>query len=220
MPRPSESSLRYIRPFSRSASLSASSTVNACTPVLLAISSVCRPAGRAGPIATNRAKRVKAVDRRRRMGPRLRGMMLRINWKDGPRLVRGEAQRAAVRAYLSRHQALRPWPETDQHGLARAQLGEAVTAQRFHVHENVGRAVAAGEKSEAAQPVEPLDLGTLQPAGRRHRDMGTRRRHLRRMYRGRLVHRQNAEGLQALGALLHLAHYPRALVGGLEAIAA
>ena len=40
------------------------------------------------------------------------------------------------------------------------------------------------------------------------------------MHRGRLVHRDDAEGLQALGPLQHLADDARALIGGLEAVAA
>src|SRR5665213_1065262 len=121
-------------------------------------------------------------------------------------LVRGETQRAAVWPNLGRHQALGPGPEADQHGLSRPQFGEAVASQSLHMHEDVGRALAAGEKAEAAQTVEPLNLRALEPAGRRDRDMGARRRHLRWVDRGRLVHRQNPEGLQALGALLHFTY--------------
>ena len=50
--------------------------------------------------------------------------------------------------------------------------------------------------------------------------MGARRRKLSRVDRGRLVHRDDAEGLQALRPLQHLAHDARALVCGLEAVAA
>ena len=78
-----------------------------------------------------------------------------------------ETERPAVRANLGRHQALRPGPEAHQHGLTRPQFGQPIAAQRFHVHEDVGRALAAGEKSEAAQAVEPFHLGALEPAGRR-----------------------------------------------------
>jgi len=38
--------------------------------------------------------------------------------------------------------------------------------------------LAAGQEAEAAQPVEPLDLRPLQPAGRGDADMGARRQHL------------------------------------------
>ena len=49
--------------------------------------------------------------------------------------------------------------------------------------------------------------------------MGSRRQHLRRMDRCRLVHRQDTERLIALGALYALTYQPRAFVGGLIAVA-
>src|SRR6185312_2854107 len=125
-----------------------------------------------------------------------------------------------VGANLGGHQAFRPWPEADQHGLPGAQLGDAVAAQRLHVHEDVWRALAAGQETEAAQAVEPFDLRALEPAGRGDGDVRPRRRHLRRVDRGRLVHGENTENLQALGPLQHLADDARALVGGLVAVAA
>ena len=50
--------------------------------------------------------------------------------------------------------------------------------------------------------------------------MGARRRHLRRMHRGRLVHGENAERLQAARPLQHLDHDARAFIGDLKAVAA
>src|SRR5213078_4180521 len=80
-------------------------------------------------------------------------------------------------------------------------------------------AFPAREEAEAAQAVEPFNLRTLEPAGRRHRDMGARRQHLGRMDRGRLVHRDDAEGLVAFGALHSLANETRAFVSGLVTVA-
>src|SRR5262245_44213907 len=88
------------------------------------------------------------------------------------------------------------------------------------MHENVGSTLAAGEKSEAAQPIEPFDLGSFETASGRYRHMGARRRHLRRMHRSRFVHGQDAEGLQAARALEHFRHHARTLVSSLETVAA
>src|SRR6516165_1057196 len=117
------------------------------------------------------------------------------------RLVGGWADWRALGPYLGCHQAL--WSRTKAHHdeLARPQLGDAKAAQRLHVHEYVGRALATGEEAEATQPVEPFDLGPLEAAGRRYGDMGAGRWHLRRVHRRRLVHGQNTEGLQSARAL-------------------
>ena len=87
------------------------------------------------------------------------------------------------------------------------------------MHEDIGRPLAAGQEAEPTQPIEPLDLRPLQPAGRRDADMGARRQHLRGMDRRRLIHRENAEGLIALGALHTLADQARSLIRRLVAIA-
>ena len=49
--------------------------------------------------------------------------------------------------------------------------------------------------------------------------MGARRQHLRRMDGGRFVHRENAEGLIALGALHAFDHQPGAFIRRLIAVA-
>ena len=149
-----------------------------------------------------------------------RSFLIRRHERRRSRISARPAVRAAVGAHFGRHQALRAGPEAHQHGLAGPQLGEAEAAQRLHVHEDVRRALAARQEAEAAQPVEPFHHGPLEPAGRRHRDVGARRRQLRRMDRRRLVHREDAEALQALRPLQHLADDARAFVGGLEAVAA
>jgi len=64
--------------------------------------------------------------------------------------VRAGADRDAFRPDLGRHQALGPGAEPDEHELARTQLGQSVPAQDLHVHEDVRRALAAGEETEAA----------------------------------------------------------------------
>src|SRR5262245_8556432 len=129
-------------------------------------------------------------------------------------------ERHAFRAYLGRHQSLRSRPKSHENELPRPQLGQTEAAQGLHVHENVGRALATGEETETAQPVEPLHLRPLERAGRRHGDVGARRRHLRRMHRRRFVHGENAERLQATRALQHLDHDACTLVGDLESVAA
>src|SRR5436190_22724586 len=133
--------------------------------------------------------------------------------------MRGQRRRAGLGMDLGRHHALGPRPEAHQHILARTQLGHAEAAQRFHMHENVRRTLATGQEAETAQPVEPLDLGPLQPTGRRDADMGPGWKHLRRMDRGGLIHRNDPERLIALGALHALDHQPRAFIGGLIAVA-
>jgi hypothetical protein len=87
------------------------------------------------------------------------------------------------------------------------------------VDEDIRGALAPGQKAETAQPVEPLHLGSLEPAGGGDGDMGARRRHLRRVHGGRFVHGKNAERLQAARPLQHLDHDARALIRDLEAVA-
>src|SRR6516225_11551883 len=105
------------------------------------------------------------------------------------RSVRGETWRARFRVDFGRHHSLGARPEPNQHILAGAQFRHAKPAQCFHVHKDIRRAVAASQEAKSAQTVEPLDLGALEPAGRRHSDMGARRQHLSRVDRRRFVHR-------------------------------
>src|SRR5437763_16784910 len=81
------------------------------------------------------------------------------------RSVRGERRRPGLGMNLGRHHTLRTGPEPYQHILTGTQLGHAKAAQRFHMHKNVGRALAAGQESEPAQPVEPFDLGPFEAGG-------------------------------------------------------
>src|SRR5258705_9955730 len=80
--------------------------------------------------------------------------------------VRGQRRRPGLGMDLGGHHALGARPEPHQHILARTQLGHAEAAQRFHVHEDVRRALTAGQEAKTAQPVEPFDLGPLQARGR------------------------------------------------------
>ena len=77
--------------------------------------------------------------------------------------MRRQRRRASLRVDLGRHHALGAGPEAHQHILAGPQLGHAEAAQRFHMDENVGRALAAGQEAETAEPVEPFDLGPFSP---------------------------------------------------------
>src|SRR5580704_12646350 len=72
-------------------------------------------------------------------------------------LMRGEHVRPAVRAHFRGHHSLGSGTEPHQHRLAGAQFGHAVAAQCLHVNEDVRRALAAGQKPESAQAVEPFD---------------------------------------------------------------
>src|SRR5205814_8640392 len=83
----------------------------------------------------------------------------------------------------------------------------------------VWRAIAEGHEAEPSQPIEPLHLGSLKAARRGDDDMRSGRRHLRRMYRRRLVHREDAKSLQALGPLQNLADNARTFIRGLIAVA-
>src|SRR5262249_24756549 len=115
--------------------------------------------------------------------------------------MRGEKMRSAVRTDLRRHHALGARAKSYQNGLARPPVGDAVAPERLHVDEDIRRAFAEREKTESGQPVEPLYDGALEPACWDHRHMGPRRRHLRRMDRGRLIHGEHTEGLQTLRPL-------------------
>src|SRR5712691_3186798 len=219
MPRPSGSSLRNMRPRVRSSSVSANSTVNVWTPPRVTISTVCSSAAKVGPEG----------DRTRRMRAAAASAARNIGWDcmdfsyteaRARSMGGGRAHGRALRPDLGRHQALRAGAEAHQDELPRPQLGQSIPAQGLHVDENVRGALPARQEAESAQAVEQFDLGALETAGRRHRDVSTRRRHLRRMDRGGVVHRQDPEGLQALGTLQDLAHDARALIGGLEAVTA
>ena len=75
-------------------------------------------------------------------------------------------------------------------------------------------------KPKPRRRLNHFTMRPLEPAGRRHRDMGARRRHLRRMDRGRTRPSTGCGSLQALRPLQHLADDARAFIGGLEAVAA
>src|SRR5262245_6280026 len=133
--------------------------------------------------------------------------------------MRGEKMRSAVGTDLRGHHALHARAKSYQNSLAWPQFGDAVAPERLHVDEDIRRAFAECEKPEAALPVEPLYDGAFQPARRNHRHVGPRRRHLRRMDSGRLIHGQDAEGLQTLRPLHRLDHDSRPLMGSLESVA-
>ena len=103
--------------------------------------------------------------------------------------------------------------------LAGTQFGDAEAAQGFHVDEDVRGPVAGRQEAEAANPVEPLHLEPLEAAGRLDRDVRPRRRHLSRVLGGRIVHRQDAEGLQSAGPGQCFDDDARPLIGGLVAVA-
>src|SRR5262245_32092757 len=154
MPCPSGNSRRNIRPWARSASLVATSTEKLRTPVEVTISNVCLSHAGASPPAKT-AKAATMIRRRQRVTLQYRdkntGGLGQINSS-----MRRRTVRTTVRLYFRRHQTLRPGPKFDQNRLARPQFGNAVAAQGLHMHEDVGRALAARQKTEAAQAVEPF----------------------------------------------------------------
>src|SRR5262245_45312563 len=77
-------------------------------------------------------------------------------------LMRSRAERSALRPDLGRHQSLGPGSVAHQHKLARAQFRHTEPAQRFHMHENVGGSLPARQETEAAKPIEPFDLCSLE----------------------------------------------------------
>src|SRR3954453_19562887 len=116
------------------------------------------------------------------------------------------------------HHALGTWPEPHQNELAGAKFCHSEATQRFHMHKDVRRPLAAGQEPETSKPVEPFNLRPLQAAGWSHADVRPRRKHLRRVNRGGLVHREYSERLIAFGALHALADQPCSFIGRLIAV--
>src|SRR5580698_1085032 len=134
--------------------------------------------------------------------------------------VRGQTERSALGTNFGRHQALRAGSEPHQHELAGTQLRHTEAAQSLHMDEDIGSPVASCHKPETAKPIEPIDLCPFETACRGHSNMGSRRRHLRRVDRSRLIHGDDTESLQALWPRQHFANNARAFVSSLIAIAA
>src|SRR4051794_572214 len=134
-------------------------------------------------------------------------------------LVRQQSRRAVFRLDFRGHHALGTGPEPNEHVLTRPQFRHSESTQRFHMHEDVRRSLAAGEETETPKSVEPLDLRPLETTGRSNADMCTRRQHLRRVNGGGIIHRENAESLIALRPLHALAHQPGTFIRRLIAIA-
>src|SRR5262245_66591658 len=135
-------------------------------------------------------------------------------------LVRAWTERSAFGTNLGSHQSLWTRTEAHQNGLPGPQLGNPVAAQRLHVHEDVRRPLPAREEAEPAQAIEPFHLRAFETARGGDADVRARGRKLRRMDRSGVIHRQNAERLQALRTLQHLADNARALMGGLVTVTA
>src|SRR3954470_10394631 len=114
--------------------------------------------------------------------------------------------------------ALRTFAIAHQYNLARAQLRHPKTPERLHVNKDVRRPLALRDEAVAAHAVEPFNRRADEQAGGRHGRTLPRGRHLRGMRGSTLVHGDDAEGLQALRAVLHLADDARALIRRLEAV--
>src|ERR1700730_18782856 len=109
--------------------------------------------------------------------------------------VRGRRTRSRIGANFGGHKAFWAGAVAHEHQLAGAEFSQAEAAQGLHMHEDVGRALAAREEAETAEPIEPFDPSALEAARGRDGNMGARRQ-LRRMDRRRLVHREDAEALK------------------------
>src|SRR5690242_10521286 len=92
-----------------------------------------------------------------------------------PLLMRCGTERAALGPDFGGHQPLGAGSIAHQDELARAQFGHPVTAQGFHMYENIGRPLPARQEAEAAKPIEPFDLCSFETACRGDRNMGARR---------------------------------------------
>src|SRR5690606_17600554 len=107
-----------------------------------------------------------------------------------------------------------------QHILTRTQLSDAEAAKRFHVDENVRRALAGRQEAETANAVKPFYLKANHAGGWLHHDMSAGSRHLGGMTRRRFVHRHDAECLQATGAIERLDDNTGTFISGLVAVPA
>src|SRR6185312_5711366 len=104
----------------------------------------------------------------------------------------------------------------DFHLLALPQFADAVTAQGFHVDENVRRIGPARHEAIALAAVEPFH-DRIEGRASRLRQVAAARRRSGELRRGcRIVQRDHAARLQALRALHRFAHHSRAFIRGLE----
>src|SRR5438128_2278393 len=69
------------------------------------------------------------------------------------------------------HMSLGPIAEAHIDPLVRQELADCRFAQDFHVHENIGLALALAHETKAAGTIEPFDLGSDPAAGSGHIDM-------------------------------------------------
>jgi hypothetical protein len=125
----------------------------------------------------------------------------------------------AVGPQFSSHAAFSAAAVAYEDHLTRAQLGEAKTAQRLHVHEDIRSAISACQEAEAPHPVKPLNHGALPLALWPDLHVGALRQ-LRGVDRCALIHAQNAECLQAPGTAKHFAVDACAFIGHLVAASA
>src|SRR5262249_5627331 len=107
----------------------------------------------------------------------------------------GGVTRCTVWTQFSGHQPLLAFPITHLDDLSRAEFGKSETPERFSMNENVLRSSAAGEETEAFEPVEPLHHRPLPVAFGDDMDMGALGK-LRRMNRRALIHLDDAERLK------------------------
>src|SRR5262245_54382331 len=152
MPSSGPMERRNIRPVARSASLSAISTVISCLPAL-----VTKVSGSFFKAAAGSMKRSVAATKESRAvktAPLHRFSTDATNWVTSVR--RRERCGGSVWPELRRHEAFGATAEAYQDGLSGPQLREAEAPQGLHMHEDVLRAIAPRDETEALQAVEPF----------------------------------------------------------------
>jgi hypothetical protein len=87
------------------------------------------------------------------------------------------------------------------------------------MNENIRRSFTAAQEAKSPKAIEPFDLSTLETTRWGNACMSPRWRQLRRMNRGRLIHRNNAKSLIAFGALKTLDNNASTFVSRLKPVA-
>src|SRR5947209_11831831 len=121
---------------------------------------------------------------------------------------------------LGGHQAFCAIAEAHKQAITGLQIGDAIATQRFHMHEDILRALAACQKTETAHTVEPFDDGDFEPPYGCNLDVRAWRLQFGRMNSRRLVHRDDAQNLEAFWPPLRLTDDMRALGRGRISVAA
>src|SRR5688572_8667053 len=107
---------------------------------------------------------------------------------------RRESCGRSIRPKLRGHKAFRAMAEAHEDGLSGPKLGKTIAPQRFHMHEDVLRALSPRQEAEALEAVEPFHHRALPVAFGDNGDMRALWQ-LRGMDRSAFIHSENAECL-------------------------